>query len=343
MSFTHQEVLIRRGDRTGLPLIVAVHSTALGPAVGGCRMWSYPDWRDGLTDALRLSEGMSRKCAVAGLPNGGGKAVIVLAEGDPPGAALRRDALYDLGDLVESLGGRYSTGPDAGTGTADMALIGTRTDHVFCRPESENGSGDPSRYTALGVVSALHAVCRALTGSPDLEGRAFAIVGAGHVGEHLARLLGRAGARLVISDVNPAKRALADELGAEFLTPRDALTAPVDVLVPAALGGTLTRELVPLLRCAAIAGPANNQLAEPEVADLLDERHILWAPDYVVNAGGVIHALARELHHDDHAKAVARVEGIGDTLTSLIDSATAAGTTPARAAAELARARLEPG
>lgn len=342
-GFGHEDVVIRTGARTGLPVIVAMHSTVLGPATGGTRLWQYPDWKAGLDDALRLSEGMTYKCAVAGLPNGGGKTVVVLPEGRRPTAVEKRDAMLDVGDVVQSLGGRYWTGPDAGTGQEDMVTIASRTGHVFCRPAEHGGSGDPSPYTALGVFCALRSTAERLYGSPDLTGRRMSVVGIGHVGRHLVRLLAEAGARLVMSDIDPTKRALADELGAGFTDPQDALTAEVDILVPCALGGTLTEALVPRLRCSAVVGAANNQLATPEVGGLLQQHGVLWAPDYVVNAGGVVYAVARELHGEDHATAVARVESIGATLADLFMASDAEGVTLVRAAADLAASRLAAG
>ncbi|MCX4094148.1 Glu/Leu/Phe/Val dehydrogenase dimerization domain-containing protein [Nocardia sp. alder85J] len=340
MEFGHETVVLRRGQRSRLPIIVAVHSTVLGPAVGGCRMWGYARWEDGLRDALRLSEGMTRKCAAAGLSNGGGKTVVVLPADRPLTADERRAALYDVGDIVAEFGGRYLTGPDAGTGVADMGVIGERTEYVFCRPEADGGSGDPSPFTALGVVAALRATCLAMSGSPELAGKRFAVIGAGNVGAQIARQLAAAGAALILSDVDPAKRSLAAELGAEFADPESAVTAEVDVLVPAALGGLLTRELVPRLRCIAVAGAANNQLAEPDVAELLRAGDILWAPDYIANAGGVVNSVSREILGDDPATAVKRIESIADTLTGLFETAARTGITTAAAADALARQRL---
>ena len=340
MGFSHEEVVIRRGARTELPIIVAVHSTALGPAAGGCRLWPYPQWQDGLRDALRLSEGMTLKCAAAGLPIGGGKTVVPVPDGATLAEEERYAAMLDVGDVIEEFGGRYVTGPDAGTGTADMVAIGRRTEHVLCRPETGNGSGDPSPYTARGVIAALRSTCQALGGSSELADRRFAIVGLGHVGEQIARQLTSAGAGLLISDIDPSKQSLANELGAEFVSPDDAVTADVDVLVPAALGGLITRELVPRLRCAAIAGAANNQLSEPDIADLLQERNILWAPDYVANAGGVVYAVAREVLGDDQAKAIERVDSIANALTTVFEMAARTGATPADAADDLAKRHL---
>jgi glutamate dehydrogenase/leucine dehydrogenase len=336
--FSHERVLAQRGPESGFPIIVAVHSTALGQAIGGCRLATYPDWRDGLADALRLSAAMSAKCALAGLRNGGGKTVIVVPEGISPSS--RAAALRDAGTVIETFGGRYATGPDVGTGPDDMLTIAERTAHVFCRPAAAGGSGDSSPATAAGTITALEAVCAHRFGSPSLSGRGFAVLGLGRVGERIARLLTAAGAKLVVSDVSPAKRPLAEELGATWATPADCLAAPVDVLVPAALGGLLTPATVAELRCAAIAGPANNQLDAPATADLLHERGILWAPDYVVSAGGIIHATAVELHHEPPDRAAARVRAIAGTLTEILRAAHDSGRTPAAAADEEAANRI---
>lgn len=310
--FTHRRVLISRGPRSGLPIIVAVHSTDRGQAIGGCRLTTYAGWRDGLDDALRLSAAMTGKAARAGLPHGGGKTVIAL----PPGVTLddagRRDALLDAGDAIAGLDGEYATGPDVGTGPADMLTIAERTPYVFCRPVESGGSGDSSPHTADGVMAALSCFGSA---------RSFAVLGLGRVGERVARLLAGSGATLIVSDVDQSKRALADSLGATWAGPADCLTAEVDVLVPAALGGVLTPAVVPTLRCAAIAGPANNQLDSPATADLLRARGIRWAPDEIVSAGGIIYATGVELRHETPAQASARVAGIGDTLAAHLRSA----------------------
>lgn len=336
----HEEIIVRAGPRSGLPVMVAVHSTVLGQAVGGCRVRGYPGWRDGLEDALRLSAGMTRKCAVAGLANGGGKTVVALPEGCVLAGARRTDVLRDVGDVVASLGGRYATGPDVGTTPADMAVIGERTGHVFCRPVQHGGSGDSSPHTATGVAATLRAVCGRMYGSPDLRGRRVTIVGLGSVGGHLARQLTSAGADLLVSDIDPEKRALAEEIGAGWAEPHTAVTADTDVLVPAAVGGILTSEIVPRLRCTVIAGPANNQLAEPAVAGLLHRRGIVWVPDFVAGAGGVIYALAVELDMQTPRAASARVEAIAGTVGLLLDTAERAATDLAQTALELAQRRL---
>ncbi|MBU2670646.1 amino acid dehydrogenase [Actinoplanes bogorensis] len=336
--FSHERIIIRRGPESGLPIIVAVHSTALGQALGGCRLAVYPDWADGLADALRLSAAMTDKCALAGLPNGGGKTVVALSS--PPDDAMRQAALHDVGTVIEDLGGIYATGPDVGTGPDDMVTIGSRTGNVFCRPTSAGGSGDSSPGTAVGTVAALRAVCAARFGSPALDGRSFAVLGLGRVGGRVARLLSEAGAKLVVADVDPARRALADEVGATWATPDEALTAAVDVVVPSALGGVLTPASVAALRCSAVAGPANNQLDTPSTADLLHARGILWAPDYVVSAGGVIAATAVELRHETPAQVAARLDGIGDTLGRIFAMAARDGGTPSTAARTLITQRV---
>jgi glutamate dehydrogenase/leucine dehydrogenase len=336
----HEEVVVRTGRRSELPVVVAVHSTGLGPAIGGCRLWHYPDVRDALGDAMRLSEAMTYTCAVAGLAHGGGQIVVALPAGITLHPGDRRVLMSDVGDIVESLGGRFAMGPDAGTGPADMAAAGERTAHVFCRPPELGGSGDSSPATATGVLAALGVTFDRLFGSPHFEGRRVAVVGLGQVGSNLARRLAVAGARLIVSDIDPNKQALASELGATWVTPERGLTAGVDVLVPAALGGVITGDLVPRLRCAAIVGPAHNQLADDASADQLREKGILWAPDYVVSGGGIIFAISVEQHGETPEKALDRVSGIGATLAAVLETAEHKALTPAQAALELALQRL---
>ncbi|MEU6587634.1 Glu/Leu/Phe/Val dehydrogenase dimerization domain-containing protein [Streptomyces sp. NPDC046881] len=337
----HEQVVVRTGRRSRLPVIVAVHSTALGPAAGGLRLWHYPDWRDGLTDALRLSAAMTAKFAVAGLPSGGGKAVVALPEGAVLEPERRGAVLEDVADTIESLGGTYTTGPDVGTGPDDMAVIGRTTPHVFCRPARLGGSGDSSPHTARGTLAALRAVGRRLYGTGRLDGRRLAVAGLGRVGAGLARLLAAEGAALTVTDVDPAKRRIGDELGADWAAPDEIHAADVDIVVPAALGSFLTRNGVAELRCRAVVGPANNQLATPDVADLLHRRGIVWVPDYVASAGGVIHAVSVEVHRLAAEEARARVDAIEDTVSELLHTAESRGRTPAQAADELARRRLD--
>lgn len=336
MTFDHEQLTVHRGRRSGLPVAVAVHSTALGMAIGGCRLKHYADWRGGVADALRLAEAMTYKTAVAGLDHGGGKTVVALPTAAPLTPDERHDVLRDVGDAVESLGGRYGTGPDVGTGPADMVTIGERTRWVFCRPAERGGSGDSSGPTAEGVLAALAALCADRFGSADMAGLRVTLIGLGNVGTHLAKALAGAGAVLTVTDVDPGRRTLADAVGAAWVAPEEAATAPADVVVPAALGGLLTPDLVPRLRCAAIAGPANNQLADERVAAMLHERGVLWVPDPVVSAGGAIYGTGVELRGLTPEAALAQVRGIGATVTQLLET----GVSPHAAAKDLAEARL---
>jgi leucine dehydrogenase len=302
-------------------------------------MWAYEDSRLALRDALRLSRAMTFKAAVADLELGGGKGVIMV----PPrlSSERRHSVLLDFGDAVDSLGGRYISAEDVGTSSRDMSVIAQRTAHVVGLSRRRGGSGDPSPLTALGVESAIRACCERVFGSDSLRGRRLCVLGLGHVGSRVARRCARGGAQLLLADVDSAKRALAKQLDARWTTPEKALTAEVDVLVPCALGGFLDDETVPSLRCAIVAGAANNQLADDRIADLLAARGILWAPDFVVNAGGIIN-IAEELGEYSSAAARRRVRGIVDTLRRIFDDAESMNATPLTAAMELARRRLVP-
>ena len=337
----HERVAIALGERSGLPVIVAVHSTVLGQAVGGCRLWRYPDWRAALEDALRLSEAMTLKCALAGLALGGGKSVIALAPDTDFNPDRRRAAMLDLGDAVDAFGGSYGVGEDAGTTAEDMLIARERTRYAYCLPESQGGAGEPSEPTAEGVRLAIGVTLARAFGTPEISGRRICIIGLGQVGSRVARRLAAGGAALVVSDIDASKRRLAEELGASWADPDEALRAEVDLLVPAALGGVLTADSVATLRCAAIAGPANNQLAEDGVADVLQERGILWAPDFVVNAGGVIYGSAMEMDGCSREEATARVAAVAGTLGAVFTEAEKHSITPLEAARRVARERLE--
>lgn len=337
----HERVLITRGPRSGLTIIVAVHSTRLGQALGGARLWRYGHWTDALADALRLSQAMTMKNAAAGLARGGGKSVIAI----PPGTSLdertTRNAMLDLGDAVESLGGAYMTAEDVGTSAELMAVVHERTEHVCGLPADQGGVGEPADATAAGVYASIRATLRHVFGSDDPAGRHFVVVGLGQVGGRLARRLAQAGARLTVTDVAAAKRALADELGATWVEPGDAHLVDADVFVPCGLGGVLTHEVVDALRVRAVVGAANNQLASRDVAGHLTERRIVWAPDFVVNAGGVIYLDLAGTPGADEAALDARIAGIGDTVATVLASAEEHGTTTLAAAERLARVRLD--
>ncbi|MEA2250616.1 MAG: leucine dehydrogenase [Solirubrobacteraceae bacterium] len=339
VNLEHEELLVRRGTRSGAYCIVAVHSTVRGPSLGGCRMWSYDDGRAAVDDALRLSRAMTYKSAVAGLPLGGGKGVVMLRDG-PPQGRRRRDVLLDFADTVDAVGGRYITAEDVGTSARDMTVIAEGTRHVSGLARSRGGSGDPSPWTALGVEAAVLASCERAFGDTSMKGRSAAVLGLGNVGLRLAQLLARRGAKLVVSDIDERKREHAARLGARWTTPSKALLAPVDVLAPCALGGLLDERAVADLQAPVVAGAANNQLADESVAELLSRRSILWAPDFVANAGGVINiAVEFEPGGYDPRLARRRVRGVGDTLRAIYDAATG-GRTPLAAATELARRNL---
>jgi leucine dehydrogenase len=305
-------------------------------------MWTYGDTRAAVRDALRLSRAMTFKSAVAGLPLGGGKGVIMLPAGSlPPEGDDRRAVLLDFGETIEQLGGAYITAEDVGTSEPDMQVIAEATSHVSGLAPERGGSGDPSPWTALGVEAAIRVACEHVWGTESLAGRSVAVVGVGSVGGALARLLAEGGAKLVLADIDDRRRTLADELGARWTDPESAVTAEVDVLAPCALGGTLSERTVPELRCRAIAGAANNQLIAESVGELLAARRILWVPDFVANAGGIIN-IAVELEPEGYApdRAEARVRAVGDTVRTVLDHADATGSTPLAAATEIARRRV---
>ena len=334
----HEDLVLHRGVRSGRYVIVAIHSTALGPALGGVRLWHYPATTDGVRDALRLARGMTLKAAAAGLALGGGKGVICGPE-RPPTGRERRELLLDFGDLVEALEGRYITAEDVGISPPDLVEIRERTAHVTGLPHDRGGSGDPSPFTALGVEAAMRASVRARFGSPELAGRRIVIAGLGHVGAKLAVRLVEHGAEVAVSDIDAEKRKLASELGVEWIEPTEELAAECDILAPCALGGAIDRANLPLLRCAIVCGCANNQLADERLATDLDERGILYAPDFVVNAGGLIHVY-REIrgYSEEHARELAlEIEG---NLAGIFEAATESSVTPLEAARELARERL---
>jgi leucine dehydrogenase len=339
VEFEHEELVIRRGARSGAYCIVAIHSTALGPALGGLRMWRYRATIDGARDALRLARGMTDKAAAAGLDLGGGKGVVCIPPAGLEGAR-RRGALLDFADLVESLGGRYITAEDVGVSPADLVEIAERTDHVTGLPAERGGSGDPSPITAIGVEAAIRACLQARFGSGGLAGRTVSVIGLGHVGARLARRLATAGCELIVSDIAPGKRELATALGAAWVDPVEATVAECDVLAPCALGGAISADSVARIRASIVCGSANNQLADESLAARLADRGVLYAPDFIANAGGLI-SVYRDLKGYSRERALELAEGIEVTLARVFELADARGTTPLAAARELARERLE--
>lgn len=339
VPFEHEELVVRRGPRSGCAVIVAVHSTALGPALGGLRLWRYPATTDAALDALRLARGMTMKAAACGLDLGGGKGVVSLPARGTPSGDERRAMLLDFADLVESFEGRYITAEDVGTSPADMVALSERTGYVTGLPPERGGSGDPSPFTALGVEAAMRACVRERLGRSELAGLRIAIVGLGHVGEQLARRLVAAGAEVLAADIAAEKRTRAERLGAEWVDPARAMLTDCDVLAPCALGGAITAANAGRLRCAVVCGAANNQLADDALADVLAARRILYAPDYVASAGGLMH-VCMEVRGYGEAEATELVLGVEGQMERVLATAAERDTTPLRAAAEIAQRRL---
>jgi leucine dehydrogenase len=282
----HEFVEFVHDRKSGLSAIVALHSTHLGPAAGGTRFWHYPDPDEAMRDVLRLSRGMSYKNAMAGLPMGGGKAVVLLDRSGSKTPAM----LAAFGDAVDALGGRYVTAEDVGASEADMVAVSKRTPHV-CGLPAESGSvgGDPGPFTAMGIYHGIKAAVAYKLGRQGVRGVRVAVQGCGSVGGGVARLLARDGARLVLSDIDPGRaQAVAREVGGEAIASEGIMSVACDVFSPNALGAVLDEEGIARLDCAIVAGGANNQLAREGDGVRLADRGILYAPDYVINAGGII-------------------------------------------------------
>jgi len=311
----HESVHYIQDQQSGLKAIIAIHSTALGPAAGGCRRWQYTNDSDALTDALRLSRGMTFKNAVAGLKFGGGKSVILASNSAPRSPELFRA----FGRAVEQLGGTYVTAEDVGCSVEDMRYVHEETGYVSGLPKSGDGAGgDPSPLTAYGVFLGIESAVKARLGADSLSGIRVAVQGVGHVGLHLCQLLHDAGAKLIVSDVNGDNLQLArDALPVMEVAPAELLFSDVDVLAPCALGNILTSQTIPKLKAKIIAGAANNQLATEADGALIADRDILYAPDYVINAGGIIN-VAHEYYgnsSEEQVRAdVARIPGRLDLI-----------------------------
>jgi leucine dehydrogenase len=328
----HESVSVVRDRASGLTAIIAIHSTHLGPAAGGTRFWHYADPAHAMRDALRLSRGMSYKNAMAELPMGGGKAVILAdAKGTKTPALLAA-----FGDAVESMGGRYVTAEDVGMSEADMVAIAKRTDHVSGLPATDGSAagGDPGPFTAMGIYHGIKAAVAHKLGKKSVKGVHVAVQGAGSVGGGVARLLHRDGARLTVADVDKDRaKTLAKELDAAVVAPDAIMSVGCDVFSPNALGAILDEAGIARLDCAVVAGGANNQLARPEHGAALAERGILYAPDYVINAGGIIsvtleHLARRNGAHCDINEVRKRLAQIPDRLVAIWKESEASGISP---------------
>ncbi len=333
----HERVVFTSEQSTGLRAIIAIHSTKVGPAMGGVRFYPYANSEDALTDVLRLSQGMTLKNVMAGLPIGGGKSVII---GDPK-TDKSPALLAAFGRAVNTLGGSYVCAEDVGTTTADMAQIHAATRHVAGLAKGSQASGDPSPLTARGVFFGIQAAVRHKLGLASLAGVRVAVLGLGNVGGRLCQMLNEAGAQLTVADIDPDKSArVSQHFGAQVLPVDNIICADVDVFAPCALGGVLNADTVRLLKAPIVAGAANNQLAEPSIGRALHKRRILYAPDFVINAGGIINAAGEMLGHHDAARVAQRVRGIADTLESVFAKADAENCATADIAVAMAQARL---
>ncbi len=338
----HESVHHFADAATGLRAIIAIHSTARGPSAGGTRVWRYDSDEDALRDALRLSRGMSYKNAMADLPLGGGKAVVLR-----PAVITDRAALLEAyGRCIEQLGGRYVTAEDVGVTPQDMRAVARATRHCAGLPDGDSASGDPSPFTARGVFGGIQACVRRRLGREDLQGVRVAVQGVGHVGADLCRRLAEAGAVLTVTDLDAdLVRSVVERTGAQT-APVDAIyDQDVDVFAPCALGAVLNPDTIGRLRCSIVAGAANNQLSESAMGQRLAQRRILYAPDYVINGGGIINVAAevvarRENRPYDVTWTHAKIDTLMATLAEVLDTAIAKNRSPHDVADEMARARL---
>ncbi|WP_372426526.1 Glu/Leu/Phe/Val dehydrogenase dimerization domain-containing protein [Salinarimonas chemoclinalis] len=333
----HERVLFAHDAETGLKAIIAVHSTRLGRAAGGCRMWPYAGEEEALADALRLSRGMTYKNAVAGLDLGGGKSVIIADPRTDKTPALMRA----FGRAVDALGGLYTTAEDVGVSVEDMEIVRETTAHVAGLASGPHASGDPSPVTARGVFEGLRRALAVATGSDALGGRTVAVQGLGHVGRHLCALLHGAGARLVVADIDAARLAdAARSFDARVVAPDEIVAVEADVFAPCALGGVLDDVTIPRLGARIVAGAANNQLARPEHAEMLHARGILYVPDFALNAGGIIN-VAREIERrTDAGWLEERLAAMVANIEAILREARTKNVSPNGVAEAFARRRL---
>lgn len=333
----HESVHHFFDGKTGLRAIIALHSTVRGPAAGGCRMWNYATADEAFIDALRLSEGMSYKNAMADLPLGGGKAVIwgnSKTDKTP-------DLFRALGRAIATLDGRYWSAEDVGVSVHDMAFAAEETKYVSGLSTGKAASGDPSPVTAKGVFLGLKAAAQRAFGTDDLNGRSIAVQGVGHVGGYLCEHLARAGAKLTITDVNAETLSeVARATGAKVVAPNEIYDVAADIFSPNALGAIVNPETLPRLKAKVIAGGANNQLATPEMGDRLREKGIVYAPDYVINGGGIINVAAEISGAYDPAWVEAKLQRLIQTLADVLDQAQREGRSTNRVADEIARSRI---
>lgn len=331
----HERVIFCRDAATGLKAIIAIHSTALGPAAGGTRLWPYESDDAALHDVLRLSQAMSYKNAMAGLKFGGGKAVII-KDSDFDGT----DALYEkYGEFVDQLNGVYVTAEDVGMSVEIMEMVARRTKYVSgLTAKAGHAGGDPSPKTAFGIFKGIESAVRFQLGRDSIDGLTVAVQGVGNVGYHLCRYLADAGAKLVVADIDEARvRRAAEEFGATVAGVDDIVTHEADVLAPCALGATINAQIIPHLKASVVAGGANNQLDTPQDGQRLVDAGVLYAPDYVINGGGIINVASEYFDDADDDEVMRRVAQIGPRLTGIFEAAKKSGKATNVVADEMAR------
>ncbi len=339
VSFDNHEQIVFCNDKdTGLKAIIGIHNTVLGPALGGTRMWNYTNEWEALNDVLRLSRGMTFKSAITGLNLGGGKAVII---GDAK-TQKTPELMRKFGEFVHSLSGKYITAEDVGMQTEDMDTVRDVTPYVTGISESRGGSGNPSPVTAFGVYMGMKAAAKFKYGSDVLAGKKVLVQGIGHVGETLVDYLTKEGAMVTIADINEARlNEMGAKYGAKVFNGPDLYSAEVDIYAPCALGATINDETIYKLNASIVAGAANNQLANENVhGKILQERGILYAPDFLINAGGIINVYA-EIEHYDKAEAMRRTENIYNTTLEILDFAVKNNMTTHQAALTFAQNKIE--
>ncbi|MBL7778666.1 MAG: Glu/Leu/Phe/Val dehydrogenase [Chitinophagales bacterium] len=333
----HEQVMFFNDPETGLKGIIGVHNTVLGPSLGGCRIWNYESETDALWDVLRLSRGMTFKSSISGINLGGGKAVILA------NSKAKRDEKYwrRFGQFVDSLNGKYITAEDVGTSTEVMSYVMQETKHVTGKPESAGGTGDPSPFTAYGVFLGLKASIKQAFGSDSLAGKKVSVQGVGHVGYYLVKHLTNEGAKVFVADINQQNLdAVVRDFGATVVGTHEIYDIDTDVYAPCALGATVNTDTISTLKCAVIAGAANNQLADETIhGNLLKDKGILYAPDFLINAGGVINCY-REVHNLSEQEANALIEGIYERTLGIFARASAENISTQEAAIKIAVERI---
>ena len=334
----HEQVVFCSDEKTGLKAIIAVHNTVLGPSLGGTRFWSYTSEKDAITDVLRLSRGMTFKSAISGLNLGGGKAVII---GNSDQLRNREPLFRRYGKFVNSLNGKYITAEDVGTSPADIEFISIETNFVAGKPEQVGGGGDPSPVTAYGTYLGMKAAQQFASGNDSLAGKRVMVQGAGHVGYYLIGHLVKEGAHVMVSDIHAGRlEQVVKEFNAEVVSPDQVYDAPMDIYAPCALGATVNDDSINRLQCSIIAGAANNQLKD-EVTHgrMLMDKGIVYAPDFLINAGGVINCYV-ELEGYNRDRAYQKAEVIYQSTLNILERSRTDGTTPQQAAIQIAQERI---